>query len=150
MTLFFDTSALVKYFHVEEGTEQVTALINESDNEIWVLELARIEFISALFRKYRAHIINDNQLESAIEGFETEYSTFNVEPLSQAVAFEAEYLLKKYGKNEGLRTLDALHFAAYRLLAEEGWYFVVADEVLCQTVQLEGFKVINPCSHNNC
>jgi predicted nucleic acid-binding protein len=57
--LFFDTSALVKYFHVEEGTEQVTALINDSHNEIWVLELARIEFISALFRKYRAHIIND-------------------------------------------------------------------------------------------
>ncbi|MDM8560756.1 type II toxin-antitoxin system VapC family toxin [Candidatus Parabeggiatoa sp. HSG14] len=148
MILFFDTSALVKYFHVEEGTERVTALINDSNNEIWILELARIEFISALFRKYRAHIINDNQLESAIEGFEAEYSTFNVEPLSQPAAFEAEYLLKKYGKTEGLRTLDALHFAAFRLLAEEGWYFVAADEVLCHTVQLEGFNVINPCRNS--
>lgn len=145
MILFFDTSALVKYFHIEEGTEQITALINDSNNEIWVLELARIEFISALFRKYRAHLITNNQLESAIEGFETEYASFNIEPLSQPVAFEAEYLLKKYGKTEGLRTLDALHFAAFRLIAEEGWYFVAADEVLCQTVQLEGFKVINPC-----
>jgi len=138
----------VKYFHVEEGTEQVTALINDSNNEIWVLELARIEFISALFRKYRAHIINDKQLESAINGFEAEYSHFNVEPLSQPVAFEAEYLLKKYGKTEGLRTLDALHFAAFRLLAEEGWYFIAADEVLYHTVQLEGFNVINPCSNS--
>ncbi len=62
MILFFDTSALVKYFHVEKGTEQVTTLINDSNNEIWVLELARIEFISALFRKYRAHIINDKHI----------------------------------------------------------------------------------------
>jgi predicted nucleic acid-binding protein len=74
--LFFDTSALVKYFHVEEGTEQVTTLINDPDNDIWVLELARVEFISALFRKYRTYIINDNQLESAIGGFEAEYSHF--------------------------------------------------------------------------
>jgi predicted nucleic acid-binding protein len=146
--LFFDTSALVKYFHIEEGSEYVTTLINDSNNEIWVLELARIEFISALFRKYRANIIDNNQLESAIDGFETEYNIFNIEPLSQAVAIEAEYLLKKYGKTEGLRTLDALHFAAFRLIAEEGWYFVATDEVLCQTVQLENFKVINPC-HNH-
>jgi len=148
MILFFDTSVLVKYFHIEEGSEYVTALINDSHNEIWVLELARIEFISALFRKYRAHIINENQLESAIEGFEAEYDTFNIEPLSQAVAVEAEYLLKKYGKTKGLRTLDALHFAAFRLIAEEGWYFVATDEVLCQAVQLANFKVINPC-HNH-
>jgi len=29
--VIFDTSALVKYFHVEEGTEQVTNLINNSN-----------------------------------------------------------------------------------------------------------------------
>ena len=87
-------------------------------------------------------------MESAIEGFEAEYNTFNVEPLSQQVTFEAEYFLKKYGKTKGLRTLDALHFAAFRLLAEPEWYFVVADEVLCQTVQLEGFNVINPCRNS--
>ena len=48
MILFFDTSALVKYFHVEEGTEQITALINDPNNEIWILELARIEFIGLI------------------------------------------------------------------------------------------------------
>jgi len=146
MNLFFDTSALVKYFHIEEGTDKVTALIRNSDHEIWVLELARIEFMSALFRRYREHIINDEQLGLAISGFETEYSTFNVEPLNQIVASEAEALLKKYGKSEGLRTLDALHLGAFRLLAEEDWIFVSADEVLGNVVQIEGFRVINPCN----
>jgi len=138
----------VKYFHVEEGTEQVTNLINNSNNEVWVLELARIEFISALFRKYRMKSINDNQLELAIDGFEEEFNGFNVAPLNQLVALEAESLLKKYGKVEGLRTLDALHFAAFRLLAENNWYFVAADAVLCNTVQLDGFNMINPCNSN--
>jgi len=148
MNLFFDTSALVKYFHIEEGTEQVTALIHDSDHELWILGLARIEFISALFKKYRSRVIDGEQLDLAIAGFEVEYTTFNVEPLSPSVTREAEELLKKYGKYEGLRTLDALHLGAFRLLADEGWVFVSADEVLCNTARLEGFRVINPCRKN--
>lgn len=46
MTFYFDTSALVKLFHEEEGSEPVTRIINSNDNEIWISELARIEFIS--------------------------------------------------------------------------------------------------------
>ena len=53
MNLFFDTSALVKFFHKEEGSEAVTNLITSKENEIWLLELSRLEFISALFRKLR-------------------------------------------------------------------------------------------------
>ncbi|MDX1957941.1 MAG: hypothetical protein SFU98_05180 [Leptospiraceae bacterium] len=33
MNLFFDTSALVKYFHEEEGTDIVTSLI-KNENKI--------------------------------------------------------------------------------------------------------------------
>ena len=36
MILFFDTSALIKFFHEEEGTEKVTGLIHNEDNEIWI------------------------------------------------------------------------------------------------------------------
>jgi uncharacterized protein with PIN domain len=50
MILFFDTSALVKVFHEEEGSEVVTPLIKAKDNEVWISELARIEFLSAIFR----------------------------------------------------------------------------------------------------
>ena len=32
MNLFFDTSALVKFFHEEEGTEIVTKLVERSIN----------------------------------------------------------------------------------------------------------------------
>ncbi len=43
MILFFDTSALVKVFHEEKGSEVVTPLIKAKDNEVWISELARID-----------------------------------------------------------------------------------------------------------
>ncbi len=52
MNLFFDTSALVKYFHEEPGTARVTALIDEPDHRVWLSELARVEFVSAMHRKF--------------------------------------------------------------------------------------------------
>ena len=50
MNLFFDTSALVKSFHEEEGSEVITQLLTSQGNEIWISELVRLEFMSALFR----------------------------------------------------------------------------------------------------
>jgi len=70
MKLFFDTSALVKFFHEEQGSETVTNLITSPNNEIWILELVRIEFFISLFRRFRNKEINDKQLEEAITGFE--------------------------------------------------------------------------------
>ncbi len=51
MNIFFDTSALVKHFHEEEGTKSVTCLINNVQNNIYISELARLEFLSALNRR---------------------------------------------------------------------------------------------------
>ena len=36
MILYFDTSALVKYFHEETGTKTVTKLLDNPENEIYV------------------------------------------------------------------------------------------------------------------
>jgi PIN domain nuclease of toxin-antitoxin system len=41
MNLFFDTSALVKFFHEEKGSETVTNLILSKDNEMWISELTK-------------------------------------------------------------------------------------------------------------
>jgi len=46
MNLYVDSSALIKYFHKEQGTEKVTGLLNDASNEIWISELAIIKFYS--------------------------------------------------------------------------------------------------------
>ena len=43
-------SALAKLFFQEKGTDVVTGLVLDQANVIWILDLARIEFRSALYR----------------------------------------------------------------------------------------------------
>ena len=144
MNFFFDTSALVKFFHVESGTEFVTEIMQHATSEIWISDLARLEFTSALYRRQRNKSLDDVKLHKATTDFEKQLISFNIEPLNQLVIDEAGHLLKKYGKDYGLRTLDALHLGTYSLISEQGWCFVTADTVLSEVAKQEGFLSLNP------
>ena len=48
MNLFFDTSALVKFFHEEEGTESVTNLILDQNNFCDIVKALGFEIINPL------------------------------------------------------------------------------------------------------
>jgi hypothetical protein len=50
----------VKYFRIEEGTDKVTTLIHDLDNELRVLELARVEFFSAIFKNTGLTLLTTN------------------------------------------------------------------------------------------
>ena len=142
---FVDTCALVKYFHHEEGTSQVIDLIDNNSHKIWISELSRIEFVTTIFKKHRQGLIDNEQLELVIMAFDDCCQLFNIEPLSPSIVKEAEKLVAKYGKVQGLRTLDALQFGAFMLIAESDWCFVSSDDLLCRVVQMEGFDILNPC-----
>jgi predicted nucleic acid-binding protein len=144
MNLFFDTSALVKFFHTEEGTDKVTDLVNSEENEIWISEVAGLEFLSAILRRFRTNEIDERDLDLAITNFEEQITSFNIEPLGNAIFNEAKSLLKEYGKVYGLRTLDALHLATFSLIFDEEWFFVVSDTRLCSILERIGYKTINP------
>ena len=144
MNLFFDTSALVKFFHEEEGTDIVTDLILKQNNEVWISELGRLEFISAVFRRFRNKELDEGQLNTAVGSFENQIAGFNVEPLGHAVLEQAEFFIKKYGRTYGLKALDALHLGAFSLISEKDWSFVVADDNLCKVAEVIGFITINP------
>jgi PIN domain nuclease of toxin-antitoxin system len=94
LKLFIDSSALVKFFHKEEGSQRVTELIVSEENEVWISEIAGIEFVSAVFRRFRNKEIDEDKFNNAISGFDEQLSTFNVEPLGHAVIKEAESLIK--------------------------------------------------------
>ena len=52
--------------------------------------------------------------------------------------------MKRYGKEYGLRTLDALHLGTYSLISEQGWCFVTSDVVLLEVAKMAGFLSLNP------
>lgn len=103
MNLFFDTSALVKYFHLEAGTSQVIELIENPVHQIWVSDLARIEFVSALYRKLRRGDINSLQLQETLSGFDFEWVQFNRQPLGDAIV--ADGLLADTVASENLTVI---------------------------------------------
>jgi predicted nucleic acid-binding protein len=146
MNLFFDTSALVKFFHEETGTELVTQLINNPQNEVWISELTIVAFLSVMYRLYREGEIVDDELEQAINGFEEECHRFVVVPLNIVIIEEAKDLLSKFGKDFSLRTLDALQLASCNLVYEddENWTIVSSDRRLIRVVQNMGMNIINP------
>jgi len=144
MKLFLDSSALIKLFHSEAGTSSLRQLLLSADSAPYVSELARLEFYSALYRLRREKNIGRRGLLAALEEFEADWSTYSVEPLGTLVTQESIALLKEFGEEFGLRTLDALHMATFVLLAEDDWLFVVADQRLAQIVRSRGFQVFNP------
>ena len=146
MRLFFDTSALIKFFHEEIGTENITKLVNDPQNKMWISELAVIEFINFVYRIYRESRINKEELSNLIDEFDRECNRFILVSLNMAVIKEARELLTKFGKSIPLRSLDALQIASYNLVYEndKDWAFVTSDARLIQIFQVTGGKVINP------
>jgi len=144
MKYFFDTSALVKLFQAENGSEIVEEIVNDPDNDLWVLDLVRIEFLSSIYRRYRNKDISEKNLEVVIDSFNEQLIEFNQELLGTAVLYEAEQLMNEYAKEHGLRSLDALHLAACRILQSKNWCFVCADNRLCNIAKLCKINVLNP------
>jgi predicted nucleic acid-binding protein len=142
MTRYFDTSSLVKYFHVESGSETVTALIQDQHNISCISELAGLEFMSALCRRFRNKELTAIQLEIAFHQFEAAKKNFNIILMDSSVIAKAEQLLEKYGRGKGLRTLDALHLASYLLHEKRTWQFVVSDHHLHEIASGMGIRTL--------
>jgi predicted nucleic acid-binding protein len=61
---FLDTSALVKYYHPEEGTQEVTRIIEEPDSRHSISRLSLVETVSAFTVKYRTGDIDEQGFEA--------------------------------------------------------------------------------------
>ena len=59
---FFDTSAIVKRYHREDGSNLIDRLFAESDAEFVISDISIIEFYSAPPTKARAGEINEENL----------------------------------------------------------------------------------------
>ena len=147
---FYDTSAFVKYFNIEEGSDIVFKLIDTPENETWITELTTVEFYSALYRKFRNRNISEIQLQAAMDGYNEEIANYNVENITSYTFKQSQNIILEYGKEWGLRSLDALQIAAFVIIAEKEWTFVSSDNIACNVVNRMGFKIINPITvkHN--
>jgi len=144
MNFYFDTSALVKLFYEEAGSNVIEEIVLNNENLIYVSELVRLEFLSSIYRRYRQKDLTEAEVNSVIDSFDEQLQAFYVEPLESSTIQSAEELIKEYGKIHGLRSLDAIHLGAYKLIADKDWIFVCADSKLCDVAKQCGLTVKNP------
>lgn len=101
--LFLDTSALVKRYVAEEGTEEALELM-ESDREWCASALCAAETRVTL-----CHLgLDESTLTAATTAFEADWDRFIVVPVDERCLTEAIAI----GCSHRVRTLDAIHLAA--------------------------------------
>jgi uncharacterized protein len=144
---FIDTSALVKYYHAEDGTQEVTRLLEEPAARHYISRLSLVETISAFAVKCRMRHIDEREFDALRRRFYHDISQgrFRMLPVTAARYHDATELIARHVPRR-LRTLDALQLAVALALAHRGMIdrFVCADQLLCEAAMAEGLMVINP------
>ena len=144
MNYFLDTSALVKIYHIETGSDSVIEIYG-SEDIIIISDLGKIEFLSAIFKKYREKDIDEETVNAVIDRFEYDLKNkYKLLKFSSLVLDEAWSLIKKHAKDFSLRTLDSLQLAFFKTYCEDDNIFVCADTRLVKIVELEGYEVLVP------
>lgn len=147
MNLFIDTSALVKLYHKEAGTESLTKLFHHYTNDlvITIADISKIEFHSAFLKRVRTKEIELETVKKVFESFDRDSQLFNVVEVDTVVKNLAIQLLTNIAYQINLRTLDAIQLASAiisnQIVSID--YFVVCDKNLVD-VSKKYFHTFNP------
>jgi predicted nucleic acid-binding protein len=121
---FFDTSALVKRYHLEPSSERVNAIFDDQDNILIISELALVELASALQRKRNRGEITLQAMNDALAQFANEVlSDLIVTGFRSGFIQQARDLVLQHS----LRTLDALQLTSASEFRTLSPVFVCAD-----------------------
>lgn len=144
MNYYFDTSALIKIYHLEPGSQKVIDIYNSEENII-ISGLSTIELLSTIHRKYREKEINKNALEMVTDKFREDMSArYEVLKFTSVVLEESWRLIQLYAKEYALVTLDSLQFAFFTTYCEKEDIFVCSDHKLVKVVEMDGHLVLIP------
>ncbi|MCK5291433.1 MAG: type II toxin-antitoxin system VapC family toxin [Thermoplasmata archaeon] len=143
---YFDSSALVKRYHSERGTETVDKILDElgKGDEGVISHFAILEIVSALRRKLKSKEIRKEVFDMAIAAFlsdVTEY--FSVRPIDERTLSLATNLVIEHG----LKAADSLHLATAKEIAGftgKSVVFVASDRELLDVAALERMQTLDP------
>jgi predicted nucleic acid-binding protein len=144
---YLETSALVKLYVYELGTERLLSLAaREAGHRFAILSLAQVELRSAIRRRQRAGEIPDHEADEVIDSFrQHSEATFLIQPVSDSLLDVGLALVDAYA----LRAYDAMQLAGFLLLRStsgtEEPIFVCADKALLSAAHNEDCSVLDPC-----
>lgn len=147
--IYLDTSALIKRYVQEDGTNWVIDLTNyATGHDLYIVRLAGPEMSAALFRKARRGQISVTDAVKAANSFRLDWQQqYRIIEAGPDVCELAMDLTERYT----LRGYDAVHLAAAlglqharQTLQLPALTFVSADVEQLTSAQAEGLTVENP------
>jgi len=147
MNVYLDTSALIKLYHREIGSETLLTFLRRQAEHLMltIADLTRTEFHSALLRRVRTHELPAEGVYRVFDAFDRDLRMFKIIPVDDTVQRLSVMLLDRIATQKGLRTLDACQFAAallcHRFIRID--YFVSTDQKFLNVVQ-DYLTIFNP------
>lgn len=147
MNVFLDTNAVVKLYHEEDGTDNLTNfLVRHRSNLIMaVSDLTRIELHSTFLKRVRMKQINLNDAYQVLMAFDDDSHMFNIWEIDDDVKEAATALLKDIAHKKSLRTLDAIQLStaivSNQIIPVD--YFVTSDKKFLKVTK-DYFAAFNP------
>jgi uncharacterized protein len=145
---YLDSSALVKLYIREAGTDQMLALASRKANhQLAVLALAQVELRSAFRRRQRSGQIDSRLADNLLCTFQIHLeSRFLRQVLTDSILDLACELLDRHS----LTSFDAIQLAGYLAIRNTvtgmvAPVFVCADHELLVAAETHGIPVLDPC-----
>lgn len=142
MIFFFDTSALIKRYITENGSDVVEQLMSQAST-IFLSPITFIECNSILKRLLIEKYINNSQYLHIKSEIEEDFKYFTVISFSKSIETNACNVIEKYN----VKTLDSIQLGSLIEVKEKIQSFVVCDNILIASALSEGINVINPLSY---
>ena len=140
---FLDSSALVKRYRQEEGTDRILEVLATSERLV-ISRLAHVEVTAALVRRARTVNFSADDLSLVLQAFEREVrDTFEIIELSTPLMFRAVDLARAHA----LRGADSIQLASAIISRPQpptDYFLVAADRELLDAATTVGLAVIDP------
>jgi len=145
LILFIDTSALVKLYIAEPGSERMREAV-ERGEPLAASVLAFAEMHATFARRRREELLLATELEQIRLSFAEDWEELTKVPVGAAVL----KLVPSLCEHHPLRGADAVHLASAILLHEEGLevIFACSDRHLLEAAAAEGLATFNPASES--
>jgi predicted nucleic acid-binding protein len=141
LILFLDTSALVKLYIAETGSDRMLEAAQAGD-PIAVSVLAFAEIQAAFARRRREELLLAREQEELQQRFTREWGELAHVPLTA----QTLSLIPKLCERHPLRGADAVHLASAVLLHQQGLEvtFACSDQRLLAAAASEGLETFDP------
>jgi len=135
--IYLDTSALVKRYVEERGSDVIQGLFRKEN--VITSKVSYVEALAAFSRRRREGFIPPDRYIYVCSSFDLEWEAYTVVELSDGILKFTRELISKHP----LRALPAIHLAS-ALIIRQKMMFVSSDKILLKAAEKESLNVLNP------